>query len=109
VINLREDILSLRIKYSLTSMDEKKRRNYLGRAARALEKYFFIIAYASFVEERKNETFSSWMQTRVEIWKYVTFTGGGCALADTNFIAKYGICDETRADWRYLHPLKIYR
>ncbi|KZP00352.1 hypothetical protein CALVIDRAFT_560340 [Calocera viscosa TUFC12733] len=73
VINLREDILSLRVKYSLTSMDDKKRRNYLGRAARALEKYFFIIAYASFVEEQQNETFSSWMQTRVEIWNQVRY------------------------------------
>ncbi|EJU05109.1 hypothetical protein DACRYDRAFT_93438 [Dacryopinax primogenitus] len=73
VINLREDILTLRVKYSLTSMDEKKRQNYLGRAARALEKYFFIIAYASYVEERKNETFSTWLQTRVEIWNQVRY------------------------------------
>ncbi|KZT53703.1 hypothetical protein CALCODRAFT_439779 [Calocera cornea HHB12733] len=73
VINLREDILSLRVKYSLTSMDDKKRRNYLSRAARALEKYFFIIAYASFVENHKDETFFSWMQTRVEIWNQVRY------------------------------------
>ncbi|KAF8525934.1 inositol hexakisphosphate-domain-containing protein [Hysterangium stoloniferum] len=75
VINLREDILINRIKYSLTTLEDKSRETYLDKAAQALEKYFFLIAFASYVEEQTNfvESFGEWMKARIEIWNQVTF------------------------------------
>ncbi|KAF8917222.1 inositol hexakisphosphate-domain-containing protein [Mucidula mucida] len=75
VSHLREDILLHRIKYSLTSMEEDKGEAFLKKAGRALEKYFFIIAFASFVEESLdfNQSFSDWLKARTEIWNQVMF------------------------------------
>ncbi|GJJ08366.1 hypothetical protein Clacol_002580 [Clathrus columnatus] len=75
VINLREDILVNRIQYSLTTLEDKSREVFLEKAAKALEKYFFLIAFASYVEGQKdfNETFEEWLKARVEIWNQVTF------------------------------------
>ncbi|KIY62129.1 hypothetical protein CYLTODRAFT_494858 [Cylindrobasidium torrendii FP15055 ss-10] len=75
VTHLREDILLHRIKYSLTSMEEEKGETHLKKAGRALEKYFFTIAFASYVEEATDfkETFSDWLKARTEIWNQVTF------------------------------------
>ncbi|PPQ64143.1 hypothetical protein CVT24_008773 [Panaeolus cyanescens] len=76
VTNLREDILINRLKYSLTSMDEAQGEKYLNKAGKALEKYFFMIAFASFVEESDenfSQSFSSWLKARTEIWTQVTF------------------------------------
>ncbi|KAI9463218.1 inositol hexakisphosphate-domain-containing protein [Lactarius psammicola] len=62
VVNLREDILVHRIKYSLSSLEEST-SNVL-RAAKALEKYFFTIAFASFVEAQHDfsQSFSDWLK-----------------------------------------------
>lgn len=38
VINLREDILINRIRYSLTTLEDRTRENFLDKAAKALEK-----------------------------------------------------------------------
>lgn len=38
VVNLREDILIHRVKFSLTSLDESSRDQYLGKAVKAIEK-----------------------------------------------------------------------
>ena len=38
VTNLREDILIYRLKYALTSMDEKQGEIFLNKAVKALEK-----------------------------------------------------------------------
>ncbi|KAF8150729.1 inositol hexakisphosphate-domain-containing protein [Crassisporium funariophilum] len=76
VTNLREDILIYRLKYSLTSMDEAQGEDFLNKAVKALEKYFFMIAFASFVEtsnESFTQSFSDWLKARTEIWTQVTF------------------------------------
>ncbi|EIM91392.1 uncharacterized protein STEHIDRAFT_153038 [Stereum hirsutum FP-91666 SS1] len=75
VVNLREDILIHRIKYSLTNMDEDSKDELLGKAVKALEKYFFMIAFMSYVESQDDfeETFSDWLKARTEIWNQITF------------------------------------
>ncbi|TFK28151.1 hypothetical protein FA15DRAFT_753712 [Coprinopsis marcescibilis] len=76
VVNLREDILRYRLMYSLTSMDEEKGETFLNKAVKALEKYFFIIAFANFIEgheEDTRQTFASWVKKRSEIWTQVGF------------------------------------
>ncbi|GLB40222.1 putative inositol hexakisphosphate [Lyophyllum shimeji] len=76
VTNLREDILMHRLKYSLTSLEEAQRENHLQKAVRALEKYFFMIAFASYVEnsdEDFSQSFYDWLKARTEIWNQVKF------------------------------------
>ncbi|KAL0953290.1 hypothetical protein HGRIS_004539 [Hohenbuehelia grisea] len=75
VTNLRDDILVNRLKYSLTSMDESNGEMYLDKAVKALEKYFFIIAFASYVESSDDfsQSFSAWLKARTEIWNQVNF------------------------------------
>ncbi|TFK69694.1 hypothetical protein BDN72DRAFT_767637 [Pluteus cervinus] len=64
VTNLREDILIHRLMYSLTSMDEEKGEMYLAKAGKALEKYFFMIAFANYVETTHDfqQKFSDWLK-----------------------------------------------
>lgn len=73
VVNLREDILVHRIKYSLSSLEESTSNVF--RAAKALEKYFFTIAFASFVEAQYDfsQSFSDWLKARTEIYNQVLF------------------------------------
>ncbi|KAF9485182.1 hypothetical protein BDN70DRAFT_910314 [Pholiota conissans] len=76
VTNLREDILTYRLKYSLTTLDEAKGEDFLNKATKSLEKYFFIIAFASFVEnsdENFSQSFSDWLMARTEIWTQIKF------------------------------------
>ncbi|PAV16188.1 metal ion binding oxidoreductase [Pyrrhoderma noxium] len=77
VVSLREEIFTNRIRYSTTSLDEQSREAFLDKAVKSLEKYFFIIAFASYVEERGSsgfeESFSQWMRARSEIWNQVAF------------------------------------
>lgn len=77
VINLREDVLIHRIRYALTTLDqdEYKREELLNKASRALEQYFFLIAFASYVDSvpSLDQTFSEWLKTRSEIWNQVKF------------------------------------
>ncbi|KAF9223711.1 hypothetical protein BS17DRAFT_802243 [Gyrodon lividus] len=77
VTNLREDILIHRVRYSLTTPenDETKRDEILVEAGRSLEKYFFMIAFASYVDSVPDfrQTFSDWLKTRTEIWNQVMF------------------------------------
>ncbi|EGO24423.1 hypothetical protein SERLADRAFT_438035 [Serpula lacrymans var. lacrymans S7.9] len=75
VTNLREDIILYRIRYSLATTDETKREEFLKKARRALEKYFFMIAFASYVESEDHleQSFSDWLKTRTEIWNQVMF------------------------------------
>ncbi|KAG1726694.1 inositol hexakisphosphate-domain-containing protein [Suillus paluster] len=77
VTNLREDILTYRVKYSLTTADgdETKREELLSKARRALEKYFFMITFASYVDSVQDfeMTFSDWLKARTEIWNQVMF------------------------------------
>ncbi|KAF5327539.1 hypothetical protein D9619_004360 [Psilocybe cf. subviscida] len=76
VTNLREDILIYRLKYSLTSMNEAQGEDFLNKAMKSLEKYFFMIAFASFVEDSDEHfslSFSDWLMARTEIWTQVKF------------------------------------
>ncbi|ESK95344.1 metal ion binding oxidoreductase [Moniliophthora roreri MCA 2997] len=75
VLNIREDILVQRMKYSLTSMEEEKGEAFLNSAGKSLEKYFFMIAFASYVESSEDfsQSFSDWLKTRTEIWNQVKF------------------------------------
>ncbi|KAF7295972.1 hypothetical protein MKEN_01411800 [Mycena kentingensis (nom. inval.)] len=75
VTNLREDILLHRLKYSMTSMDEAKGEDHLSKATKAIEKYFFIITFASFVDGSTDfsENFSDWLKARTEIWNQIKF------------------------------------
>ncbi|KAF8896122.1 inositol hexakisphosphate-domain-containing protein [Infundibulicybe gibba] len=75
VTNLREDILIHRLKYALTSMDEETGEAFLNKAVKALEKYFFMIAFASYVDSSDDfsQSFSDWLKARTEIWNQVTF------------------------------------
>ncbi|KAH0833089.1 inositol hexakisphosphate-domain-containing protein [Lanmaoa asiatica] len=66
VTNLREDILVHRVRYSLTTPDDDgaKREDILVKAGRSLEKYFFMIAFASYVDSVPDftQTFSDWLK-----------------------------------------------
>ncbi|KIK55186.1 hypothetical protein GYMLUDRAFT_48165 [Collybiopsis luxurians FD-317 M1] len=75
VSQLREDILMNRIKYALTAMEAEKGGTFIKRAGKALEKYFFIIAFASYVEGSSDfsQSFSDWLMVRTEIWNQVKF------------------------------------
>ncbi|KAF9453485.1 hypothetical protein P691DRAFT_780955 [Macrolepiota fuliginosa MF-IS2] len=76
VTNLREDILTNRLRYSLTSMDGEQGEELLNKAVKAMEKYFFIIAFASFVEASDKgftQTFADWLGTRTEIGNQIRF------------------------------------
>ncbi|KAI0342721.1 hypothetical protein BDW22DRAFT_1357208 [Trametopsis cervina] len=76
VTNLREDIFVHRIKYSLmTSTSEEVREDVLNKAVKALEKYFFIIAFANYVEVESDgsNSFSAYLNARSEIWNQIMF------------------------------------
>ncbi|KAF7336949.1 hypothetical protein MVEN_02131300 [Mycena venus] len=75
VTNLREEILTYRLRYSMTSMEEAKGEDFLDKAVKALEKYFFIIAFTSYVDGTENfsQSFADWLKTRTEIWNQVKF------------------------------------
>lgn len=76
VTNLRETILSHRIKYSTDALDESRSNTHLEKAAKSLEKYFFLVAFASYVNASKTATFqhrfASWLKSRAEIWRGIT-------------------------------------
>lgn len=69
VVNLREHVIEQRIKYSVSSMDEKNRQSFLSKAMRSLEQYFDLIVFAAYVEDEDagstGVTFSSWLQVCV--------------------------------------------
>lgn len=74
VINLRESILARRLSYATAAgEDELKSEQYLVRAAKALEEYYFLIAFSSYVEESKTASFdfrfADWLKKRAEIWR----------------------------------------
>ncbi|KAK7006097.1 inositol hexakisphosphate-domain-containing protein [Favolaschia claudopus] len=75
VTHLREDILVHRLKYSMTTMEEAKGEDSLDKAVKALEKYFFIIAFTSFVDGTNDftQSFSDWLKARTEIWNQIKF------------------------------------
>ncbi|KAN0063509.1 hypothetical protein ACQY0O_003956 [Thecaphora frezii] len=76
VTNLRETILLSRIRYSTDALDEVQSTYHLEKAAKSLEKYFFLVAFASYVNASKTATFqhrfANWLKNRVEIWRGIT-------------------------------------
>lgn len=84
VVNLREMIVELRMQYSVSTADESTRINWLDRALQALERYFFLIAFARYVEEEQagstGKRFADWLLARPEIWNQIQVMrrrGGG--------------------------------
>ncbi|WVR08265.1 hypothetical protein IAU60_005312 [Kwoniella sp. DSM 27419] len=75
VINLRENVIEHRIKYSVSAMDDRNRQTYLEKALRSLEQYYDLIVFASYVEEQdaglSGMTFSAWLKSRPEIWNQI--------------------------------------
>jgi hypothetical protein len=64
VINLREDILNHRINFAMAAMDEENRDLHYRKGAAGLERYFFLIAFASFIAETENKPdmkYSTWL------------------------------------------------
>ncbi|KAG0151897.1 hypothetical protein CROQUDRAFT_36078 [Cronartium quercuum f. sp. fusiforme G11] len=83
VINLREDILEHRIQFAITAANnndepadgDEKKHMHLKRALAALERYFFLIAFAGYCNEPPmsfNDTFSPWLRSRSEISNMIT-------------------------------------
>lgn len=76
VTNLREEILTYRLRYSLTSMADEQGEELLNKAAKAMEKYFFMIVFTSFVDasdKHFSQTFLEWIRARTEIGNQVRF------------------------------------
>ncbi|KAG0660956.1 hypothetical protein C6P46_004229 [Rhodotorula mucilaginosa] len=78
MVNLRESITEYRVRYaSLALVDEKTASAKRQSALAALERYFFLIAFAAFVSESPSsstfsEPFSSWLRRRSEIAKMIS-------------------------------------
>lgn len=65
VINLREDILNHRINLAMAAMDEGNRDLHYKKGAAGLERYFFLIAFASFIAETESQPdmkYSVWLK-----------------------------------------------
>lgn len=75
LVNLRESVLQHRVRYaSLALLDASSSTDHRSKALAALERYFFLVAFASFVAESPPNfpnTFSSWLKTRNEIDKMI--------------------------------------
>ncbi|PWN31661.1 uncharacterized protein FA14DRAFT_127972 [Meira miltonrushii] len=83
VINLRHSILESRVRYSIAAPDQEKRtnqtndaRNWIRRAVHALEQYYFLVTFASYVEGSETaifeHRFATWLRNRAEIWHTIS-------------------------------------
>ncbi|KDN52550.1 hypothetical protein K437DRAFT_272412 [Tilletiaria anomala UBC 951] len=79
VTNLREAILIERVQYAAQSgrldPEGKTSRSHLQKALRALERYYFLVAFASYVNASKTAVFDHrfvvWLKARGEIWNSI--------------------------------------
>uniref|UniRef100_A0A0K3CRK6 BY PROTMAP: gi/472580415/gb/EMS18219.1/ metal ion binding protein [Rhodosporidium toruloides NP11] gi/647403677/emb/CDR49761.1/ RHTO0S32e00298g1_1 [Rhodosporidium toruloides] n=1 Tax=Rhodotorula toruloides TaxID=5286 RepID=A0A0K3CRK6_RHOTO len=75
MVNLRESITEYRVRYaSLALRDEPTAQDNRQSALAALERYFFLITFASFVSESSSDfdvPFSAWLKRRNEIAKMI--------------------------------------
>ncbi|OXH32476.1 hypothetical protein J008_03246 [Cryptococcus neoformans] len=103
VINLRENVMEERIKYSVAAMEDKKRQSHLEKALRSLEQYFDLIVFAAYVDEEDAGTtgvsFSTFLKSRPEIWnqiKVLRRSGGNrlFAFAPVNDLSIISRCSE---------------
>lgn len=83
--NLREAILLERVSYAIsgnsdgsgagTEAPKPARAHHLDKAVRALEIYFFLCAFASYVSGSQKavfeHSFADWLKTRSEIWNTI--------------------------------------
>ena len=73
MINIRESILENRVCYSTAAMDEYQAQALLKRAGKSLEVYYFLIAFASYVQESRTAVFQhsfvNWLKQHAEIWR----------------------------------------
>lgn len=84
--NLREAILLERVSYAFSTSDQsanvggteptkQARAHHLDKAVRALEIYFFLCAFASYVSGSQKavfeHSFADWLKTRSEIWNTI--------------------------------------
>ncbi|KAJ7649760.1 inositol hexakisphosphate-domain-containing protein [Roridomyces roridus] len=101
VINLREDILINYLKYSITGMDEAQREDALDGAVKAMEKYFFAIAFASFVDSADDipPSFSDWLKTRTEIWNQIKFLRKSSGSRLNVFAPIHDLLALSKSDW----------
>jgi hypothetical protein len=72
VINLRESILTNRIRQTTQSSTDYDESNYLGKALGGLQRYFFLLCFTAYVNESPNtkfeKRFSTWVRNRTEVW-----------------------------------------
>ncbi|ORX37949.1 inositol hexakisphosphate-domain-containing protein [Kockovaella imperatae] len=75
VVNLRESVIEHRIKYSVSTMEDRNRQAILEKALRSLEQYFDLIVFSAYVEEEDagdtGKSFSQWLMGRPEIWNQI--------------------------------------
>lgn len=77
VINLRESVLHNRVKHASTALlrlgEQSTGRDHRVRALAALDRYFFLIAFASFVvsSDLKSIKFSTWLKVLHHISLYI--------------------------------------
>ncbi|WFD36790.1 hypothetical protein MCUN1_003679 [Malassezia cuniculi] len=69
VVNLRESVLSERLRYALGG---PKADDHLKRAVKALEVYYFLVAFTSYVDASRTgifkHRFADWLRDHAEIW-----------------------------------------
>lgn len=84
--NLREEIIEFRIKASL-DLDDKTRQTMLDKASKSLEKLFFLISFAGFIEDSDGMgKFSSWLKNRAEIWNQIMLLRKGVGTGSRLFL-----------------------
>ncbi|KAJ2917433.1 hypothetical protein MD484_g2993, partial [Candolleomyces efflorescens] len=57
-------------------MVDAQGEDFLNKAIKSLEKYFFMIAFANFIEttaDSSQQTFADWLKARSEIWTQISF------------------------------------
>ncbi|KAI0749707.1 inositol hexakisphosphate-domain-containing protein [Daedaleopsis nitida] len=109
VVNLREEIFLNRVRYSLTTaVNDAERDNFLSKAVKSLEKYFFAIAFANYVEMQDDfgQSFADWLKARTEIWTQVMFLrkAHGSKLGVFTPINDLSALSKSGADHRALLP-----
>ncbi|KAI5474355.1 metal ion binding protein, partial [Pseudohyphozyma bogoriensis] len=70
LVNLRENVLEHRVRVASSALlDESASRDHRASALAALERYFFLISFASYIEDPSSTTlpFSRWLSYRSEL------------------------------------------
>ncbi|KAL0085283.1 inositol hexakisphosphate-domain-containing protein [Phycomyces blakesleeanus] len=77
VINIREDILTNRIRQTTQTFSSKEdpRNSYLAKAMAGLQRYSFLLCFTAYINEspdtRFETRFSDWVRARSEIWTMI--------------------------------------